>query len=435
MEYTLPTCPIFRDQLTQPYALVVDGNVSLVGTDLPPTVNMTAPADGATVSGNPVPLSATAGDDSAVVSVEFIVDGGTPIPGSDAGGGVWTASWDSNSVADGDHTITARATDDAAQPTTSASTTVTVDNDDEFPTVSMTAPSNSVYVTGDLVALAADASDDGAVDSVVFIVEGSPPIPGTDAGGGVWTASWDSRGPSDGTPVSIRADATDNSGQLTPSAAINVTVDNTAPTVTVEALPAPPATVSGNQEVSATAGDGLGSGVAQVEFFANGQSIGVDGSSGGGWSIDWDTTGVDNGAYNVTAIATDGVGLTTEDPTGFDVTVYNSVAAGVSASLIAYGRHGGRNANKHLDVTVSVVDSLGNLVEGASVSITITVDGGGPSASGSGVTSATGDVVFTWHNAPGPGTCFTTTVDALSASGLSWDEDMSPTTSVRLKIE
>ena len=406
---------------------MVDGNVSLVGTDLPPTVNMTAPADGATVSGNPVPLSATAGDDSAVVSVEFIVDGGTPIPGSDAGGGVWTASWDSNSVADGDHTITARATDDAAQPTTSASTTVTVDNDDEFPTVSMTAPSNSVYVTGDLVALAADASDDGAVDSVVFIVEGSPPIPGTDAGGGVWTASWDSRGPSDGTPVSIRADATDNSGQLTPSAAINVTVDNTAPTVTVEALPAPPATVSGNQEVSATAGDGLGSGVAQVEFFANGQSIGVDGSSGGGWSIDWDTTGVDNGAYNVTAIATDGVGLTTEDPTGFDVTVYNSVAAGVSASLIAYGRHGGRNANKHLDVTVSVVDSLGDLVEGASVSITITVDGGGPSASRSGATSATGDVVFTWHNAPGPGTCFTTTVDALSASGLSWDEDMSPT--------
>ena len=292
----------------------------------------------------------------------------------------------------------------------------------------MTAPSNSVYVTGDLVALAADASDDGAVDSVVFIVEGSPPIPGTDAGGGVWTASWDSRGPSDGTPVSISADATDNSGQLTPSAAINVTVDNTTPTVTVEALPAPPATVSGNQEVSATAGDGLGSGVAQVEFFANGQSIGVDGSSGGGWSIDWDTTGVDNGAYNVTAIATDGVGLTTEDPTGFDVTVYNSVAAGVSASLIAYGRHGGRNANKHLDVTVSVVDSLGDLVEGASVSITITVDGGGPSASGSGVTSATGDVVFTWHNAPGPGTCFTTTtVDALSASGLSWDEDMSPT--------
>lgn len=93
---------------------MVDGNVSLVGTDLPPTVNMTAPADGATVSGNPVPLSATAGDDSAVVSVEFIVDGGTPIPGSDAGGGVWTASWDSNSVADGDHTITARATDDAA---------------------------------------------------------------------------------------------------------------------------------------------------------------------------------------------------------------------------------------------------------------------------------------------------------------------------------
>ena len=298
---------------------------------------------------------------------------------------------------------------------------------DASPTVSVTAPGEGEFVTGDSVALAANASDDGAVMSDEFFVDGGSAITGTNAGGGVWTALWDSRGVTDGTSVSIRADATDDnalSPQTTPSATINVMTDNTAPTgVAVQALPE---SVSSTQPVTAMAEDGSGSGVAQVEFFAGVESIGIDGSSEGGWSIDWDTTDVENGAYSVTAIATDGVGLTSGISAAVAVTVNNSVAAGASASLIAYGRHGGRNGNKHLDVTVSVVDSLGDPVEGASVSITITVDGGGSSASGSGVTLANGDVIFTWHNAPGPETCFATTLDALSASGLLWDEDKSP---------
>ena len=215
---------------------------------------------------------------------------------------------------------------------------------DASPTVSVTAPGEGEFVTGDSVALAANASDDGAVMSDEFFVDGGSAITGTNAGGGVWTALWDSRGVTDGTSVSIRADATDDnalSPQTTPSATINVMTDNAAPTgVAVQALPE---SVSSTQPVTAMAEDGSGSGVAQVEFFAGVESIGIDGSSEGGWSIDWDTTDVENGAHSVTAIATDGVGLTSGISAAVAVTVNNSVAAGASASLIAYGRHGGRN--------------------------------------------------------------------------------------------
>ncbi|MEX1163009.1 MAG: S8 family serine peptidase [Nitriliruptor sp.] len=108
------------------FAPTLVGGTAPDPTDDPPTVELTSPAAGATVSTS-VTLSATATDDVGITQVEFRVDG-TSVGVGSANGSTYTLEWDSASVADGDHTITATATDTAGQTTTSAPVTVTVAN-------------------------------------------------------------------------------------------------------------------------------------------------------------------------------------------------------------------------------------------------------------------------------------------------------------------
>ena len=95
------------------------------GADNPPSVAITNPADGATVSGT-VNVTADAGDDNGLTQVEFFVDGGSIGVDGDGSNG-WSASWDTTAYADGSHTVSATATDTAGQ-TASDSISVTVDN-------------------------------------------------------------------------------------------------------------------------------------------------------------------------------------------------------------------------------------------------------------------------------------------------------------------
>ena len=94
--------------------------------DSAPSVTLTTPTDGATVSGT-VPVTAKASDDAGVTQVAFAVDGQALSTDTDGTDG-WTASWDTT-TADGTHTITATATDTAGQTSTD-SASVTVDNTD-----------------------------------------------------------------------------------------------------------------------------------------------------------------------------------------------------------------------------------------------------------------------------------------------------------------
>ena len=91
----------------------------------PPTVAVTTPTGGATVSGQ-VPLSATAGDDVAVAGVQFRVDGVSV--GAEDTSAPYTVTWASAGVANGQHQITAVARDTSGRTTTSAPVSVTVAN-------------------------------------------------------------------------------------------------------------------------------------------------------------------------------------------------------------------------------------------------------------------------------------------------------------------
>ncbi len=104
---------------------MVAGSVSGAPTDDPPTVTITSPTDGTTVSGT-VTITANASDDVGVARVEFFVDAltiGVDIDGSDG----WSVSWDTATVSDGSHTVSATATD-AINQTGAHSVEITVDN-------------------------------------------------------------------------------------------------------------------------------------------------------------------------------------------------------------------------------------------------------------------------------------------------------------------
>jgi serine protease len=93
--------------------------------DRPPTVFLTAPADGATVA-DAVIVSADAVDDVAVTQVTFFVDGAIINVDADGDDG-WAVSWDTATLADGSAVVSVAATDTVGQTATD-SIEVTVDN-------------------------------------------------------------------------------------------------------------------------------------------------------------------------------------------------------------------------------------------------------------------------------------------------------------------
>lgn len=99
-----------------------------LGSVVPPDVSLTAPADLATVT-DVITVSADATDDTGVARVDFYVDGTTKI-GTDSTATInsYDISWDTKTIANGQHTLTARAIDDDNNITTSDPITVTVDN-------------------------------------------------------------------------------------------------------------------------------------------------------------------------------------------------------------------------------------------------------------------------------------------------------------------
>ncbi len=91
----------------------------------PPTVSLTAPASGATVSGT-IPVSATASDNLGVSGVQFKLDG-VNLQAEDATS-PYSINWNTTSSTNGSHTLVAVARDAAGNRATSTPRTVTVSN-------------------------------------------------------------------------------------------------------------------------------------------------------------------------------------------------------------------------------------------------------------------------------------------------------------------
>ena len=139
--------------------------ITINGTDLPPVVSITSPADNANfVAGTNVAITADATDDVGVSQVELYIDG-------IATGQIDTAApyeFSINNIAQGSFVLTAVATDGVNAPVTSDPINISADPPvDNPPLVSITSPADgATFSEGDNVTVVVSASDDIGVTGV-----------------------------------------------------------------------------------------------------------------------------------------------------------------------------------------------------------------------------------------------------------------------------
>ncbi len=306
--------------------------VTVSNPNVAPTVNLTAPAGGASYTAPAtIVLTASASDgDGSVSRVEFY-SGSTLIGTVNAA--PYTFSW--SNVGTGSYTLSARAYDNLNAVGTSTAVVVTVNAPNAAPTVNLTSPTvGATFTAPATVSLSATAADsDGSISKVEFYRGAT--LVATVNGAGPYTAS--DTGVAGGS-YSYTARAYDNAGGITTSIAVAVTVNgaaNVPPTVnltspTVGATFTAPATVS----LGATAADSDGS-ISKVEFYRGATLVATVNGAGPYSASD---TGVAAGSYSYTARAYDNAGGIT---TSAAVAVTVNAAGGGTAVNVAAQANGG----------------------------------------------------------------------------------------------
>ncbi len=269
----------------------------------PPTVAITAPADGAVLSA-PVTVTADAGDDFQLAGVTFAANGVDLGPEDQAA--PYSALLNTDTLPAGPYTLTAVARDTAGHTTLSTVSVVVFHPDTTPPTVAITAPAPGTVLSTP-VTVTADAGDDFQLAGVTFRANG------VDLEGEDLTAPYSAGLNTDTLPDGVyllTALARDTAGNTALSAAVSVTVfhpDVTPPTVAITA-PSAGATIAGTVQVTADAGDDHG--VVGVQFQAGGVNLGAEDVSAP-YSASLDTWTLPNGPVSLTAVARDAAGNTT----------------------------------------------------------------------------------------------------------------------------
>lgn len=286
-----------------------------------------------TTSNTLTTLAGTASDNVGVTTVTW----SNSLGGSGTATG--TTSWTvpSLTLANGVNVITVTAKDAANNIKTAS---ITVNNDSQAPTVSMTAPANGATISTSTVTLTASATDNKAISYVEFYrgtntLVGTVQQGGTGNSGNNYSFTWT---PSANGSTALYAKAYDTSGNMTQSSSVTVTIsvstpDTIAPDVTM-VNPSAGAAVSGSSvTLGAVASDNVG--VSQVAFYVDGTAISgaVDttgnnpntnntGIVGQLYEVVWDTTSVSNGTHTLTAVAKDAANNSTTS-SSVSVTVAN----------------------------------------------------------------------------------------------------------------
>lgn len=194
----------------------------------PPTTSITAPANNATISApGTVNVTATATDAaSSVTKVELYLDGAlkTTLTTSP-----YTYSWSTTGVALGAHTLQTKAYDTFNNIGTSTVVNVTL-ADQTPPTTSITAPSGGTAVSGTVTVSsnAADNTGGTGISKVELYVDGV--LNSTDTAS-PYSFSWNTTTATNAShSLTVKAYDGAATPNVTTSAAVSVTVDNSAPT-------------------------------------------------------------------------------------------------------------------------------------------------------------------------------------------------------------
>src|SRR2546422_903173 len=284
-------------------------SVTVFNDTMPPSVSVTAPSAGATVSGT-ITVSVNATDNVGVAGVQFKLDGVNL--GAEVTVAPYTTSWNTTLASAGAHTLSAVARDTAGNTATAAAVSVSVSNIP--PPVSITAPTAGATVSGTLT-VSANATDNVGVVGVQFKLDGANL--GAEVTAAPYAISWNTTLAANGSHA-LTVVARDAAANTATAAAVNVTVDNIPPTVSITA-PVNGATVSSTLTASASATDNVG--VVGVQFKLDGANLGAE-VLAAPYAISWATTPATNAAHPLTAVARDAAG-NNATAVAVSVTVFN----------------------------------------------------------------------------------------------------------------
>jgi len=283
-------------------SVTVQNDVIVQNDATAPTVQITSPTAGSTVSGT-VSVSVSASDNVGVTKVEWYRDG--LLVGSSSSAPA-TFSWNTSATVNGSHSLLAKAYDAAGNAAFSASVTVTVQNlvlDTTAPTVQITSPSYGTTVTG-VVSVNVASSDSVGITKVEWYLDGAMAGSSTSASA---SFSWDTTHSANGSHT-LLAKAYDAAGNVGVSASITVTVQNatpdtSAPTVRITS-PATGAKVSKSVGISVAASDNVG--VKRVELFIDGKYY--QSSTSASVVFSWNVSNATKGQHTLQAFAYDAAG-------------------------------------------------------------------------------------------------------------------------------
>ncbi len=286
-----------------------------------PAVTLKAPANGIYTNATKPTFSGTAGTatgDSSTVTVKIYSGSsvsGTPVQTltATASAGAWSAQT-SSKLTDGTYTAQATQENSGGAAGTSAPSTFTVDTTP--PVITLTAPTGGAVLAQNEPTLSGAAGtapgDLPAIAVAIYAGTSATGTPlqtlSTTASGGAWSAQPSSTLP-DGvyTAQAKQSDQASNTGISTP---VSVTIDTTAPTVTLS-TPANNATVSATPLFSGTAGSaGWDSTTVTVKIYSGSSATGTPAqtlagtASAGSWSAQA-TSGLAPGTYTAQASQSD----------------------------------------------------------------------------------------------------------------------------------
>jgi hypothetical protein len=382
-------------------------------------VNLTAPSQGATVSGTiPVSASVTILGLLTVSRVEFYVDGSQIASDSSS---PYSVSWNTASVGNGSHSVRAVARDILGVRWNSGTVTVNVANgpppDTTPPTVSITSPANGATVSGS-INVTANASDNVGVASVQFRLDGADAgAPDTST---PYAIAWNTATASNGTHT-LTAVARDAAGNTRSSSPVTVTVANGGTGAvrfeeshaSVAAAPAGAWALRGAETAAfsgGTAGSANSAG-ATVTFGFNGTAV------------SW--LGLKCNACGIATVAIDGGAPVTVDTAGPAAPGSPGLASApvFSASGLAAGAHSlvitvtGNTSSGGAHVIVDAFDVSGG---GASAATRIEETGAGVSAAGAWALRGTETAAFSGGSAGSSDAAGATLTLDFTGRAVSW---------------
>jgi hypothetical protein len=293
------------NSMTIPNISVLVDNEEFVDI-VPPTIVISNPSDGETVSGT-ISILATAIDETAMSRVEFLINGNMELSDSSS---PYAYEWNStNAGEDQDHIITAIAFD-ASNNSASTQITIFVNNDDNvFPTGTLLSPTDGQTLSG-TVSIEVSAEDNVGVQAVEFFINDASV--GTDSSS-PYSFNWDTTPENEDAFHVIRVSVTDLSGNTTGIPSISVFVnndDNVFPTGTLLS-PTDGQTLSGTVPIEVSASDDVG--VAFVSFTIDGSAVSQINSAP--YTYNWDTTSeTEDANHTIETSVTDQAGNTTGIP-------------------------------------------------------------------------------------------------------------------------